>query len=61
MFSPLNVIVRHFRIFSFLLFTAGRACGVSRAVVAATVTINEGSQLKPQIQTIHGAIEKLLI
>jgi len=39
----------------------GRACGVSRAVVASTVTINEGSQLKPQIQTIHGAIEKLLI
>lgn len=39
----------------------GRACGVSRAVVAATITINEGSQLKPQIQTIHAAIEKLLI
>ena len=52
-----------FNISSFSLFTpsAGRACGVSRAVVAATVTINEGSQLKPQIQTIHGAIEKLLI
>jgi U4/U6 small nuclear ribonucleoprotein SNU13 len=39
----------------------GRACGVSRAVIACSVTTNEGSQLKPQIQSIQQAIEKLLI
>lgn len=30
----------------------GRACGVTRPVVAASITQNEGSQLKSQIQTI---------
>jgi U4/U6 small nuclear ribonucleoprotein SNU13 len=39
----------------------GRACGVSRPVIACSVTINEGSQLKSQIQQLKGAIEKLLI
>merc|ERR1711915_80745 len=39
----------------------GRACGVSRPVIATAVTINEGSQLKPQIQSLQNAIEKLLI
>ena len=39
----------------------GRACGVSRPVIAIAVTINEGSQLKPQIQSLQQAIEKLLI
>jgi len=39
----------------------GRACGVSRPVIACSVTVNEGSQLKPQIQTIQQLIEKLLI
>lgn len=39
----------------------GRACGVSRPVVACSVTINEGSQLKPQIQTIQHQIERLLV
>ena len=39
----------------------GRACGVSRPVIAAAVTVNEGSQLKPQIQTLQNSIEKLLI
>lgn len=39
----------------------GRACGVSRPVIACSVTINEGSQLKPQIQTIQLSIERLLI
>ncbi|CAG2061318.1 unnamed protein product, partial [Timema podura] len=38
----------------------GRACGVSRQVVACSVTVNEGSQLKPQIQAIQLEIEKLL-
>ncbi|XP_035696231.1 NHP2-like protein 1 [Branchiostoma floridae] len=39
----------------------GRACGVSRPVIAASVTINEGSQLKSQITTVQQAIERLLI
>jgi len=39
----------------------GRACGVSRPVIAASVTSNEGSQLKPQILTIQQEIEKLLV
>ena len=30
----------------------GRACGVSRPVIACSVTSNEGSQLKPQIQLL---------
>jgi len=39
----------------------GRATGVSRPVIACAVTINEGSQLKSQIQTLQNSIEKLLI
>lgn len=39
----------------------GRACGVSRPVIACSVTANEGSQLKSQITTIQQEIEKLLI
>ncbi|XP_057310919.1 NHP2-like protein 1 [Hydractinia symbiolongicarpus] len=39
----------------------GRATGVSRPVIACAVTINEGSQLKSQIQSLQQAIEKLLI
>lgn len=39
----------------------GRACGVSRAVIAAAVTTNEGSQLKSQINNLKDAVEKLLV
>lgn len=39
----------------------GRACGVSRPVIATSVTIKEGSQLKPQIQSLQLAIERLLV
>lgn len=39
----------------------GRACGVSRAVIACSVTTNEASQLKAQIQRLKLDIEKLLI
>lgn len=39
----------------------GRACGVSRPIIACSVTTNEGSQLKPQILSIQQEIEKLLI
>jgi U4/U6 small nuclear ribonucleoprotein SNU13 len=39
----------------------GRACGVSRPVIAASITMQEGSQLKAQINSLKTAIEKLLI
>jgi U4/U6 small nuclear ribonucleoprotein SNU13 len=39
----------------------GRACGVSRPVISASITTNEGSELKSQIQSLKLQIEKLLI
>lgn len=39
----------------------GRACGVSRPIVACSVTVNEGSQLKSQITSIQQEIEKILV
>ncbi|XP_050019558.1 NHP2-like protein 1 [Alexandromys fortis] len=39
----------------------GRACGVSRPVIACSVTIKEGSQLKQQIQSTQQSIERLLV
>lgn len=39
----------------------GRACGVSRAVISCSVTTNEGSELKAQINAIKNEIERLLI
>lgn len=39
----------------------GRATGVSRPVIACSITSNDASQLKPQIQKMKDAIEKLLI
>lgn len=39
----------------------GRACGVSRPVISCSVTSNEQSQLKAQIEKIKLDIEKLLI
>ncbi len=39
----------------------GRACGVSRPVVACSITTNEASQLKSQIEQMKAAVEQLLI
>jgi U4/U6 small nuclear ribonucleoprotein SNU13 len=39
----------------------GRACGVSRPVVSCSVTTNDQSELKAQIQAIKLEIEKLII
>lgn len=39
----------------------GRACGVTRPVIAASVTSNDASQLKSQINQIKDEIERLLI
>ena len=37
----------------------GRACNVSRSVIAASVTTGESKELSSQINTIKRAIEKL--
>ncbi|EER42733.1 snRNP and snoRNP protein Snu13 [Histoplasma capsulatum H143] len=39
----------------------GRACGVSRAVIAASITTNEASDLNAQIQTLKVNVERLMI
>ena len=39
----------------------GRACGVSGPVLACPVTIQGGSQPKPQIQSIQQSIERLFV
>lgn len=39
----------------------GRSCGVSRSVVACSITSNEGSQLSKQIHQMRIDVEKLLI
>jgi U4/U6 small nuclear ribonucleoprotein SNU13 len=39
----------------------GRACGVSRPVIGASITSNDASQLGPQIQSMREQIEQLLI
>ena len=47
--------------YDFYVSALGRACGVSRPVIAASITQNEGSQIKPQITTIQQEIEKILV
>merc|ERR1711865_162431 len=39
----------------------GRACGVSRPVIACSITTNEASQLRTTIITLKNEIERLLI
>jgi U4/U6 small nuclear ribonucleoprotein SNU13 len=39
----------------------GRACGVSRSVIAACITTNEGSELAGQIRAMRDKIERLAI
>jgi len=39
----------------------GRACGVSRAVIAASITTNEASDLMPQIRELKNSCERLMI
>ncbi|KAH8915990.1 L30e-like protein [Atractiella rhizophila] len=39
----------------------GRACGVSRPVIAASITTNETRELKAQIEKIKEKIERLLV
>mmetsp|Transcript_26172 Transcript_26172/g.37535 ORF Transcript_26172/g.37535 Transcript_26172/m.37535 type:complete len:124 (-) Transcript_26172:278-649(-) len=39
----------------------GRACGVSRPVIACSITTNEASQLKSSIEGMKQKIEQLLV
>ena len=39
----------------------GRACGVSRPVIACSITTNEASQLKSSIEGMKIKIETLLV
>lgn len=39
----------------------GRACGVSRSVIAASITTNEASDLTPQIRAVRDKIERLMV
>jgi hypothetical protein len=39
----------------------GRACGVSRPVIACSITTNEASQLKSTIESMKLKIEQLLV
>lgn len=39
----------------------GRACGVSRSVIAASITTNEASELMGQIREVKNQIERLMI
>ncbi|KAH8120276.1 snRNP subunit [Phellopilus nigrolimitatus] len=39
----------------------GRACNVTRPVIAASVTTNETNELNSQIRAVKDAIEKLMI
>lgn len=39
----------------------GRACGMSRSVMACSILSNEGSQLKTQITALRESIDKLLV
>lgn len=39
----------------------GRACGVSRAVISASITTNEQSELMGQIRALKDKVERLMI
>lgn len=39
----------------------GRSAGVSRAVIAASITSNEASELQSQIRAIKDKVERLVI
>jgi U4/U6 small nuclear ribonucleoprotein SNU13 len=39
----------------------GRACGVSRAVIAASITSNESSELSASIRELKMQVERLMV
>ena len=59
-------LLTHFLIFCHYLLdyskiALGRACGVSRPVIACSITTNEASQLKSSIEGMKIKIEQLLV
>ncbi|PGH11028.1 ribonucleoprotein-associated protein [Polytolypa hystricis UAMH7299] len=42
-------------------YALGRATGVSRPVIAASITTNEASDLMPQIRVLKDKVERLMI
>eukprot|EP01070_Trichotokara_eunicae_P003255 Trichotokara_eunicae@DN3239_c0_g1_i3.p1 len=39
----------------------GRACGVSRAVIACAIIMKEGSPLENRIKDLHRSIEQIMV
>lgn len=39
----------------------GRACGVTRPIIAATITSNDAGDLAPQIEYLRAKVERLAI
>lgn len=39
----------------------GRACGVARSVISASITTNEASDLMNQIRALKDKVERLMI
>ena len=60
-FSFLDAVLIVFLLLFLSFLGLGRACGVSRPVIACAIIQNEGSQIKSQIDTLKQNIEKLLI
>jgi len=48
-------------VFPYSKIALGRACGVSRPVIACSITTNEASQLKSSIEGMKQKIEQLLV
>lgn len=55
------LLVRLVRLAPYSKIALGRACGVSRPVIACSITTNETSQLKTTIEGMKIKIEQLLI
>ena len=62
-----KIIVHNYYVwlFTIILFYSkialGRACGVSRPIIACSITTNEASQLKSSIEGMKLKIESLLV
>lgn len=52
---------RHYSNLLSTFIALGRACGVSRQIIACSITTSEGSMLKSQIESLRSEIEKLLV
>jgi hypothetical protein len=59
--NTLHYLVLSFFFLSLSKIALGRACGVSRPVIACSITTNEASQLKSTIEGMRLKIEQLLV